>query len=76
MCVRGRIPREAFFITSNKHSLFFGRCFPLLSQCSWNRDKMSIFMGLVDMVFSVAMEKEQKQLLSLDKLSEPSEMFC
>lgn len=37
---------------------------------------MSIFMGLVDMVFSVAMEKEQKQLLSLDKLSEPPEMFC
>lgn len=75
MCARGRTPREAFFITSNKHSLFFSRCFPLLPLCSWDREKMSIFMGLIDMVFSVAMEKEQKHLLSLDG-TEPSEMFC
>lgn len=59
MFVRGRTPREAFFITSYKHSLFFGRCFPLLPLHSWDREKMSIFMGLVDMIFSVAMEKEQ-----------------
>lgn len=76
MFVRGRTPRGAFLIISNKHSLFFGRCFPLLPLCSWDREKMSIFMGLVDMVFSVAMEKEQKQLLPLDKLSELPEMFC